>query len=125
MKTLFDYQICGIKSILRFSAQIYYHSAQIKNMSEDEQLDYLITQTLDGALQTIPAYMQEIEQNRAELGVVNVKEFVYGVVMGMALGMASTAVAALRQGMPTEQDQQKIRDLIYSKVPQVRERIFS
>lgn len=94
-------------------------------MSEDEQLDYLITQTLDGALQTIPAYMQEIEQNRAELGVVNVKEFVYGVVMGMALGMASTAVAALRQGMPTEQDQQKIRDLIYSKVPQVRERIFS
>jgi hypothetical protein len=45
--------------------------------------------------------------------------------MGMALGMASTAIAALRQGMPSEQDQQKVRDLVYSKIPQIRERIFS
>jgi hypothetical protein len=44
--------------------------------------------------------------------------------MGMALGMASAAVAALRGGMPTEADQQKIRDMVYAKIPQVRERIF-
>jgi hypothetical protein len=94
-------------------------------MSEDEQLEQLIVQTLDGALQTIPAYMQEIEQNKAELKVENPKEFVYGIIMGMALGMASTAIAALRQGMPSEQDQQKVRDLVYSKIPQIRERIFS
>jgi hypothetical protein len=94
-------------------------------MSEDEQFEQLIVQTLDGALQTIPAYMQEIEQNKAELKVENPKEFVYGIIMGMALGMASTAIAALRQGMPSEQDQQKVRDLVYSKIPQIRERIFS
>jgi hypothetical protein len=94
-------------------------------MSEDEQLDQLITQTLDGALQTIPMYLQEVEQNKAELKVDNPKEFVFGVVMGMALGMASTAVAALRQGMPSDEDQIKIRDLIYSKIPQIRDRIFN
>ncbi|MEM3090085.1 MAG: hypothetical protein QXY22_05910, partial [Candidatus Nitrosotenuis sp.] len=70
-------------------------------MSDDEQLEQLINQTLDGALAMIPSYMSEIEQNQDELKVSNVKEFVYGIVMGMALGMASTAVAAVRQGMPT------------------------
>lgn len=94
-------------------------------MSEDEQLEQLIIQTLDGAMQTIPIYMKEIEQNKGELKVDNVKEFVYGIVMGLALGMASTAVAAMRQGMPSEQDQQKIRDIVYSKLPQIRERIYS
>lgn len=93
-------------------------------MSEDEQIEQLIIQTLDGALQSIPAYLKEIEENKAELKVGNVKEFVYGTVMGMALGMASAAIAALRGGMPTEADQQKIRDMVYSKIPQVRERIF-
>lgn len=94
-------------------------------MSEDEQLEQLITQTLDGALQTIPIYLKEIKQNKKELQVNNEKEFVYGIIMGLALGMASTAVAAMRQGMPSEQDQQKIRDMVYSKLPQIRERIFS
>ncbi|WP_268542909.1 hypothetical protein [Candidatus Nitrosotenuis cloacae] len=94
-------------------------------MSEEEQLEQLILQTLDGALAMIPSYMQEIEQNKGELKVENVREFVYGTIMGMALGMASTAIATIRQGMPTEEDQMKIRDIIYSKIPLVRERIFS
>lgn len=94
-------------------------------MSEDEQLEQLIIQTLDGVLQMVPVYMQEIEQNKAELKVENVQEFVYGIIMGMALGMAGTAIAALRQGMPTDEDQIKIRDMVYSKIPQIRERIFS
>lgn len=94
-------------------------------MSEDEQLEQLIIQTLDGALQTIPIYLKEIKQNKKELQVNNEKEFVFGIIMGLALGMASTAVAAMRQGMPSEQDQQKIRDMVYSKLPQIRERIFS
>lgn len=93
-------------------------------MSQDE-LEQLVNQTLDGALQTIPMYMQEIEQNKAELKVGDTKEFVFGIVVGMALGMASTAVAAIRQGMPTEEDQAMIRDIIYSKIPQIRDRIFS
>lgn len=94
-------------------------------MSQDEQIEQLIIQTLDGALSMVPAYINEVEQNRDELKVENVKEFVYGMIMGMTLGMASTAVATLRQGMPTEEDQVKIRDLVYSKIPMVRERIFS
>ncbi|MFN3653859.1 MAG: hypothetical protein ACK4TO_00850 [Candidatus Nitrosotenuis sp.] len=94
-------------------------------MSQGDQLEELITQTLDGALQAIPMYMQEFEESKSQLQVGDVKEFVFGVIVGMALGMASTAVAALRQGMPTEEDQTKIRDIIYSKIPQIRERIFS
>jgi hypothetical protein len=94
-------------------------------VSEDQQLEELIMQTLDGTLSTIPIYMQEIEQNKAELHVENVKEFVFGVIMGMSLGMASTAIAAMRNGMPSEADQIKVRDLVYSKIPQIRERIYS
>jgi len=97
----------------------------MKNMSEDEQIEQLITQTLDGALQTIPIYMMEIEQNKSELQVENTKEFAYGVIMGMALGMAGAAIAAIRNGMPSEEDQIKVRDMVYSKIPQIRERIFS
>lgn len=97
----------------------------MKTVSEEEQLEQLILQTLDGALAMIPSYMQEIEQNKGELKIENVREFVYGTIMGMALGMASTAIATIRQGMPTEEDQMKIRDIIYAKIPLVRERIFS
>ncbi|AJZ75263.1 hypothetical protein [Candidatus Nitrosotenuis cloacae] len=93
-------------------------------MSEEQQLEELIMQTLDGTLSTIPIYIQEVEQNKAELQVNDVKEFVFGVIMGMALGMASTAIAAIRNGMPTEEDQVKVRDMVYSKIPQIRERIF-
>jgi len=94
-------------------------------MSEEQQLEELINQTLDGTLSTIPIYLQEIEQNKAELHVENVREFVFGVIMGMSLGMASTAIAAMRNGMPSEQDQIKVRDIVYSKIPQIRERIYS
>ncbi|MEM2786052.1 MAG: hypothetical protein QXW37_03000 [Candidatus Nitrosotenuis sp.] len=94
-------------------------------MSQVDQLEELIIQTLDGVLQTIPMYIREFEENKSQLRVVDVKEFVFGIVVGMALGMASTTVTALRQGMPTEEDQTKIRDIIYSKIPQIRERIFS
>jgi len=94
-------------------------------MSEDQQLEELIIQTLDGTISTIPIYMQEIEQNKAELHVEDVKEFVFGVIVGMALGMAGTAIAALRNGMPSEQDQIKVRDMVYAKIPQIRERIYS
>jgi hypothetical protein len=94
-------------------------------MSEEEQLEELINQTLDGTLSTIPIYLQEIEQNKTELHVENVREFVFGVIMGMSLGMASTAIAAMRNGMPSEEDQIKVRDMVYSKIPQIRERIYS
>jgi len=93
-------------------------------MSEDEQLEMIIEQTINGAISTIPTYLQEIEQNKDTLKVVESKEFVYGLIMGMALGMASTALTSIKQGMPTQEDQIKIRDMVYSKIPQIREEIF-
>ena len=97
----------------------------MESMSEEDMIEQLINQTLDGALQTIPIYMAEIEQNKTELQVQNTREFAYGVILGMALGMAGAAIAAMRNGMPSEEDQVKVRDMVYSKIPQIRERIFS
>ena len=93
-------------------------------MSEDEQLEQLINQTLDGAMAAIPAHLLEIEQNKETLKVGDAKEFVFGLIMGMSLGMASAMLTAMKKGMPTPQDQLKIRDMVYKKVPQIRERIF-
>jgi len=93
-------------------------------MSTDEQLEQLIDQTIDGAVATIPAHIQEIEQNKEVLKVGDPKEFVYGLIMGMSLGMASALMTAQRQGVPTQEDQIKIRDLVYKKIPLIRERIF-
>lgn len=93
-------------------------------MSEDEQLEMLIEQTINGAMATIPAHLEEIEQNKDTLKVTDPKEFVFGVIMGMALGMASTALASMKQEMPSPEDQLKIRDMVFSKIPQIREEIF-
>ena len=93
-------------------------------MSEDEQLEMLIEQTINGAISTIPTHLEEIEQNKDTLKINDPKEFVYGIIMGMALGMASTALASLKQEMPTTEDQLKIRNMVFSKIPQIREEIF-
>ena len=93
-------------------------------MSEDEQLEMLIEQTINGAMATIPTHLEEIEQNKDTLKVNDPKEFVYGIIMGMALGMASTALASLKQEMPTTEDQLKIRNMVFSKIPKIRKEIF-
>ena len=92
-------------------------------MSED-QLEMLITQTINGAIATIPAYMEDIKENRDTLKVENPKEFVYGVVMGMALGVSGAILSAQKE-MPTAEDQMRVRDLVYKHIPEIRERIFS
>jgi hypothetical protein len=93
-------------------------------MSEDEQLEQLINQTLDGAMASIPAHLLEIEQNKEFLKVNDPKEFVFGLIMGMSLGMASAMLSAMKQGLPSPQDQLKIRDMVYKKVPEIRKRLF-
>ena len=92
-------------------------------MSE-EQLEMLITQTINGAIATIPSYLEEIEQNKEVLKVENPKEFVYGIIMGMALGMSGAILSAQKES-PTIEDQEKIRDIVYKHIPEIRERIFS
>ncbi len=90
-------------------------------MSEEE-LENLIEQTLNGAILTIPAYMTEIKENKQTLKVKDPKEFVYGMVMGMALGMSGAFLSAQKEA-PTQEDQIKVRDIIYKNIPQIRERI--
>ncbi len=93
-------------------------------MSDDEQIEMLIEQTIAGAIATIPSHLQEIEQNRDELKIKDPKEFVYGLIMGMALGIASISLTTIKQKMPTEEDQLKIRNMVLSKIPKIREEIF-
>jgi len=91
-------------------------------MSE-EQLEEIIIQTINGAVATIPSYLEEIKENKEIFNVDNPKEFVYGIVMGMALGMSGAILSAQKE-MPTKEDQIKVRDIIYKHLPEIRERIF-
>jgi hypothetical protein len=90
----------------------------------EEQMEMLITQTINGAVATIPAYLEDIKQNRETLKVENPKEFVYGMVMGMALGMSGALLSA-QEEIPTVEEQMKVRDIIYKYIPEIREQIFS
>ena len=90
-------------------------------MSEEE-LENLIEQTINSAILTLPAYLDEIKENKQTLKVEDPKEFVYGMVMGMALGMSGAFLSAQKKA-PTPEDQIKVRDIIYKNIPQIRERI--
>ena len=92
-------------------------------MSEDP-LEAIILQTINGAISTIPGYMEEIRENKDTLKVENAEEFVYGVVMGMALWMSGAILSAQEQP-PTAEDQMRVRDIIYKHIPEIRERIFN
>ena len=92
-------------------------------MSEDP-LEAIIIQTINGAIATIPGYLEEIKENKDILKVENAQEFVYGIVMGMALGM-SGAILSAQDKPPTVEDQMRVRDIIYKHIPEIRERIFS
>ena len=92
-------------------------------MTEDP-LEAIILQTINGAIATIPGYMEEIKQNKETLKVENAQEFVYGILMGMALGM-SGAILSAQEKPPTNEDQMRVRDIIYKHIPDIRERIFN
>ncbi|MCP2505532.1 MAG: hypothetical protein NLN56_00735 [Nitrosopumilus sp.] len=92
-------------------------------MSEDP-LEAIIMQTINGAIATIPGYLEEIKENKDILKVENAQEFVYGIVMGMALGM-SGAILSAQDKPPTVEDQMRVRDIIYKHIPEIRERIFT
>ena len=68
-------------------------------MSEDP-LEAIILQTINGALSTVPGYLEEIKQNNDTLKVKNAEDFVYGIVMGVALGMTG-AILSSQEKPPT------------------------
>lgn len=90
----------------------------------EEQMELLITQTINGAVMTIPSYLEDIKQNQETLKVKNPQEFVYGMIMGMALGMSGALLSAQNE-MPTVEEQIKVRDIIYKYIPEIREQIFT
>jgi len=90
----------------------------------EEELETLITQTINAAVSTIPSYLKEIKENEETLKVENPQEFVYGIVMGMALGVSGAILSAQKE-MPTTEDQMKVRDIVYKYIPEIRERIFN
>ena len=92
-------------------------------MSE-ESLEEILVQVINGAVATIPAYLDDIKENQDTLRVENPQEFVYGIVMGMALGMGG-AILSSQKEVPTTEDQMKIRDIVYNHIPEIRERIFN
>ena len=92
------------------------------HMNKDD-LEELIIQTINGAVATIPSYLEEIKENKETLKVENPQEFVYGIVMGMALGVSGAILSAQKE-MPTSEDQIKVRDIVYKHIPEIRERIF-
>ena len=93
-------------------------------MDENQTLEELVKRTIEGAIQSIPAHLYEVEASKDILKVVDQKEFVYGLVMGMGLGMATAAVTAFKQEMPTSEDLMRIKNLVYKMVPTIRENIF-
>ena len=68
--------------------------------------------------------MGEIKENKETLKVEDPKEFVYGMIMGMALGLSGAVLSAQKEA-PTPEDQIKVRDIVYKNIPQIRERIFN
>ena len=93
-------------------------------MSEDP-LEVLILQTINGALATIPGYMEEIKQDKDTLKVENGQEWLYGLVMGMALGMSGAYLTIGQDKPPTKEDQIRVRNMVYKHIPDIRERIFN
>ncbi len=93
-------------------------------MDENQKLEELVRRTIEGAIQAIPANLYEVEASKEVLKVTDKNEFVYGLVMGMGLGMATAAVATFRQDIPTSEDLMRIKNLLYKMVPIIRENIF-
>jgi hypothetical protein len=90
---------------------------------DDDIIEELINQTINGAISTIPDHISEVQKNNELFKVKDPKEFVYGLVIGMALGMGGAMITA-QKGIPSEEDQMKIRDMIFKNIPSIREQIF-
>ena len=86
-------------------------------------LEELVKRTIEGAIQSIPAHLYEVEASKDILKVVDKNEFVYGLVMGMGLGMATAAVTTFKKQMPTSEDMMRIKNAVYKMVPEIRKSI--
>ena len=93
-------------------------------MDENQVLEELVKRTIEGAIQAVPAHLYEVEASKDILKVVDKNEFVYGLVMGMGLGMATAAVTTMKREIPTSEDLMRIKNIVYKMVPEIRGSIF-
>ena len=93
-------------------------------MDENQALEELVKRTIEGAIQAVPAHLYEVEASKDVLKVVDKNEFVYGLVMGMGLGMATAAVTTFKREIPTSEDLMRIKNIVYKMVPEIRGSIF-
>ena len=93
-------------------------------MDENQTLEELVKRTIDGAIQSIPAHFYEIQSSNDILKINDQKEFVYGLVVGMGLGMATAAVTTLKKNIPSSEDLMRIKNIVYKMIPKIREQIF-
>ena len=80
-------------------------------MSENA-LEEIIIQVINGAVSTIPAYLEDIKENKDILKVENPQEFVYGIVMGMALGMGGAILSSQKRSANHRRSNENKRDRI-------------
>ncbi len=93
-------------------------------MDENQALEELVKRTIEGAIQAVPAHLYEVEASKDILKVVDKNEFVYGLVMGMGLGMATAAVTTFKREIPTSEDLMRIKNIVYKMIPEIRGSIF-
>ena len=93
-------------------------------MSAEEKLQAIVDKTIENAIVNLDNYQNEVNASNDVLKVKDTKEYVFGLIMGQVL--LGSALAQMKGGkeMPTPQEQTKIRDMVYKRVPQIRERIF-
>jgi hypothetical protein len=93
-------------------------------MDENQALEELVKRTIEGAIQAVPAHLYEVEASKDILKVVDKNEFIYGLVMGMGLGMATAAVTTFKREIPTSEDLMRIKNIVYKMIPEIRGSIF-
>ncbi len=97
-------------------------------MGWEQDLEAMITNTVEMAISQKDSYFNEIEVSNNLLNIKDPKEYVFGLIMGQVLmgGIATLTQMKMQQGlgMPTPQDQIIVRDMLYKLVPQIRERVF-
>jgi hypothetical protein len=93
-------------------------------MDENQALEELVKRTIEGAIQAVPAHLYEVEASKDILKVVDKNEFIYGLVMGMGLGMTTAAVTTFKHEIPTSEDLMRIKNIVYKMIPEIRGSIF-
>jgi hypothetical protein len=97
-----------------------------KCMSAEEKLQAIVDKTIENAIVNLDNYQNEVNASNDVLKVKEIKEYLFGLIMGQVLLGGISALAQMKGGkeMPTPQEQTKVRDMVYKRVPQIRKRIF-